>query len=62
MSSYLSPKVKRGKSKIGGDGLIAIDKIKKGEIVINFEGGLEGLWIEKNTKDYTIKALIMIFK
>ena len=39
MKSYISPKVERRKSKIGGDGLFAVNQIKKGEIVIDFEGG-----------------------
>jgi hypothetical protein len=54
MSSYLSSKVKKGKSKIGGDGLITIDKIAKGETVINFEGGA-GRFVNKATGDSLYK-------
>lgn len=36
MNSYISPKIKRGKSALGGDGLFAAEKINKGELVIDF--------------------------
>lgn len=39
MRSYISPKIEIRESKIGGRGLFAKDKIKKGEVVVDYTNG-----------------------
>jgi len=64
MASYLSSKVKIGTSKKSGKGLFAIDKIQKGEIVIDYKDGIgkyvnhaeaEKLWLQGIDYDIQIK-------
>lgn len=48
MSSYISTKVQKRKSRLGGYGVFAVSKIKKGELITDFTNG-PGKYI--NTKE-----------
>jgi hypothetical protein len=55
MKSYISPKVKIGKSKIG-KGLFALKKISRGELIIDFTKGPGKFLTTKEAVNFTKKA------